>query len=145
MKKILISLVALFGAVTLASAADYNWAAGVKFGSSASGISVKKNMGGAALEGIASFYYNNALGVTGLYEIKSDLGSGFELYYGAGAHVVLGDEVFGAGIDGVVGVEYQIPGAPISFTFDYKPRISFSGAGTGFDPVDFGLGIRYCW
>ena len=145
MKKILISLVALFGAVTLASATDYNWAAGVKFGSSASGISVKKNMGGAALEGIASFYYNNALGVTGLYEIKSDLGSGFELYYGAGAHVVLGDEVFGAGVDGVVGVEYQIPGAPISFTFDYKPRISFSGAGTGFDFVDFGLGIRYCW
>ena len=145
MKKILITLVALFGAVTLASATDYNWAAGVKFGSAASGISVKKNMGGAALEGIASFYYNNALGVTGLYEIKSDLGSGFELYYGAGAHVVLGDEVFGAGIDGVVGVEYQIPGAPISFTFDYKPRISFSGAGTGFDTVDFGLGIRYCW
>lgn len=145
MKKILITLVALFGAVTLASATDYNWAAGVKFGSSASGISVKKNMGGAALEGIASFYYNNALGVTGLYEIKSDLGSGFELYYGAGAHVVLGDEVFGAGIDGVVGVEYQIPGAPISFTFDYKPRISFSGAGTGTDFVDFGLGIRYCW
>ena len=145
MKKILITLVALFGAVTLASATDYNWAAGVKFGSSASGISVKKNMGGAALEGIASFYYNNALGVTGLYEIKSDLGSGFELYYGAGAHVVLGDEVFGAGVDGVVGVEYQIPGAPISFTFDYKPRISFSGAGTGFDFVDFGLGIRYCW
>lgn len=145
MKKILITLVALFGAVTLASATDYNWAAGVKFGSSASGISVKKNMGGAALEGIASFYYNNALGVTGLYEIKSDLGSGFELYYGAGAHVVLGDEVFGAGVDGVVGVEYQIPGAPISFTFDYKPRISFSSAGTGFDPVDFGLGIRYCW
>lgn len=145
MKKILISLVALFGAVTLASAADYNWAAGVKFGSAASGISVKKNMGGAALEGIASFYYNNALGVTGLYEIKSDLGSGFELYYGAGAHVVLGNDVFGAGVDGVVGVEYQIPGAPISFTFDYKPRISFSGAGTGFDFVDFGLGIRYCW
>ena len=145
MKKILISLVALFGAVTFASAADYNWAAGVKFGSAASGISVKKNMGGAALEGIASFYYNNALGVTGLYEIKSDLGSGFELYYGAGAHVVLGNDVFGAGVDGVVGVEYQIPGAPISFTFDYKPRISFSGAGTDFDPVDFGLGIRYCW
>lgn len=145
MKKILITLVALFGAVTLASATDYNWAAGVKFGSKASGISVKKNMGGAALEGIASFYYNNALGVTGLYEIKSDLGSGFELYYGAGAHVVLGNDVFGAGVDGVVGVEYQIPGAPISFTFDYKPRISFSGAGTGFDFVDFGLGIRYCW
>ena len=145
MKKILISLVALFGAVTLASAADYNWAAGVKFGSAASGISVKKNMGGAALEGIASFYYNDALGVTGLYEIKSDLGSGFELYYGAGAHVVLGNEALGAGIDGVVGVEYQIPGAPISITLDYKPSISFSGAGTGFDWYDFGLGVRYCW
>ncbi len=145
MKKILVTLVAIFATVTIASATDYNWAAGVKFGSAASGISVKKNMGGAALEGIASFYYNNALGVTGLYELKSDLGSGFELYYGAGAHVVLGNDVFGAGVDGVVGVEYQIPGAPISVTFDYKPRISFSGAGTGFDFVDFGLGIRYCW
>lgn len=141
MKKILVTLVALFATVTLASATDYNWAAGVKAGSNASGISVKKNMGSTALEGIASFYYGNSLGVTGLYEIKSDLGSGLELYYGGGAHVLLGNEI-GAGIDAVVGVEYQIPGAPISFTFDYKPNFDFH---YGFDFVDFGLGIRYCW
>ncbi len=141
MKKLVVMLVAMFSTVTIASATDYNWAAGVKFGSAASGLSVKKDMGGAALEGIASFYYDNLLGVTGLYEIKSDLGSGFELYYGGGAHLLIGD-VFSAGVDGVVGVEYQIPGAPISFTFDYKPSFDFKG---GFDFVDFGLGIRYCW
>lgn len=141
MKKVIITLVALFGVVTLASATNYNWAAGVKFGSAASGVSVKKNIGNAALEGIASFYYNDHLGVTGLYEFKSDLGSGFELYYGAGAHVLLGNN-FTAGIDGVVGVEYQIPGAPISLTFDYKPNFDFK---FGADFVDFGLGVRYVW
>ncbi len=141
MKKLIVLLAAMFATVSIASATDYNWAVGVKFGSAASGLSVKKDMGGAALEGIASFHYDDLLGVTGLYEVKSDLGSGFELYYGGGAHVLIGN-VFSAGIDGVVGVEYQIPGAPISFTFDYKPNFDFKG---GFDFVDFGLGIRYCW
>ena len=142
MKKIFVTLVALFATVTLASATDYNWAAGVRGGSAASGVSVKKNMGNSAIEGVASFHYGNSLGITGLYELKSDLGSGFDLYYGAGAHVLVGN-VASAGIDGVVGVEYQLPNAPLAFSFDYKPNFDFKAA--EFDFADFSFGVRYCW
>lgn len=114
---------------------DYRTALGVKFypGTITLKHFVRDNR---ALEGIASFW-NHGFRFTGLYEIHGDINGapGLKWYVGPGAHIGTynerwyhkrgdyyyedGDVSFG--IDGVLGLDYKIKGAPINLSLDWQP------------------------
>jgi hypothetical protein len=86
-----------------------------------------------ALEAILSFR-SGALGLTALYEFhRTDFDiDGLRWYYGGGAELNLyeqglHDSPIGIAIDGVLGLEYVLPEAPLIFSLDYKPAFFLVG------------------
>ena len=142
--------------------AQYDFAIGLRSGGT-SGITLKKNNGASALEGIIGFWHDG-VSLTGLWE-KNQMAfnePGFNWFYGVGGHVSFyGDDFdgrygtswykhphgiddgdFGIGIDGVIGLEYKIPNVPIAFDIGLKPYIEIvSEGGIIFSP-DPGIGIK---
>ena len=138
---------------------NYTTAVGVKFGPYESGFSVKyfASAPNTALEGILGFN-NHGVVLTGLYELDIPAFNvdGLKFYYGAGGHIgaegsgeydVLGNnEVYDnthllIGVDGVLGLEYKIPQAPIAVSIDLDPRAELA-TGPFFD-VGLALGLKY--
>jgi len=124
---------------------------------------------GHAFEGIIGVW-PNAFSITGLYErhVSSQTVSGFQWYYGAGAHFAhyarrvyyytyngrgperypyryrYIDEGFAIGIDGILGMEYKIPPIPFAISFDLKPYFEIHQAsGYAFIALDPGLGLKF--
>lgn len=160
----------LLGALLLAGAAraqaDYKTAVGVRLGA-ANGVTVKhfvrpKN----AIEGILTARWRT-LGLTGLYTVNGNAFGTRELnwYIGGGAHAYIwnnGPRGWGwgryknappwwdsgrenqavVGLDGVLGLEYTIPSAPINFALDWKPAINLVNY-PGFWADEFGFSVRY--
>ncbi len=139
-------------------AQDYKTALGLKFGGYENGLSVKYFMQkDVALEGILGIRSHGVV-ITGLYEIHQEAFNVPELkfYYGGGAHIgsINGDYTrFGSstqtyngnslllGADGVIGLEYKIPGAPIGISLDLNPRLELA-TGPFFDLAP-ALGLKY--
>ena len=48
----------------------------------------------------------------------------------------------GLGVDGIVGLEYKIPKAPIALSLDVKPFVEFVSRGYIYSSLDPGLGIK---
>ena len=113
-------------------------------------ITLKKSIDGEKyLEGIAAFW-NKGMRVTGLYEVHSNLLNveGLKWYYGAGAHVGFYNDKYYSGstligIDGVLGLDYKIKGAPLNLSADWQPSFEF-GNGSGFEGWG-GLSIRFAF
>lgn len=142
-----------------ASSNSYQIAAGLKFGGYESGISGKYFINNnTAIEGILGFRQRGVV-VTGLYEIHQVAFNvpALKFYYGFGAHIggvgkgeynlfnrdarVYDNNHILFGADGVIGLEYQIPQAPIAVSLDLNPRIELA---TGpFVDIAPGLGIKY--
>ena len=82
----------------------------------------------------------------------ADIGNGFNLYYGAGAHVggwnykAGHDEGknsgFNLGLDAIVGLEYSLKVAPLAFSIDWKPRLDFLPS-TEFVATSLALGVKF--
>ncbi len=142
-----------------ANAQDYQTAVGIKLGGYENGLSVKHFTNATtALEGILGFR-NHGVVITGLYEIHQQAFNVAKLkfYYGFGAHIgSVGkgyykrfggdDELYTEsklllGADGVLGLEYVIPDAPIAVSIDLNPRVELA-RGPFFDLAP-GLGIKY--
>jgi hypothetical protein len=162
MKKIILSLIvtaSLLSFSKLSNAQDYKTAVGLKFGGFENGISLKYFMEqDVALEGILGFRENGVV-ITGLYELHQEAFGVPELkfYYGAGAHIgAIGsgiyrryngyDETFNKsqillGVDGVLGLEYNVPGIPVAISLDLNPRAELI-AGPFFDLAP-ALGLKY--
>jgi hypothetical protein len=138
---------------------SYQTAVGLKFGGYENGLSVKYFTNpDIALEGILGFRSHGAV-FTGLYEFHTEAFNvpALRFYYGAGAHIggvgsgvyqrFEGDNVtynksqILLGVDGVLGLEYIIPGAPIAVSLDLNPRAELA-TGPYFD-IAPGLGIKY--
>jgi len=140
---------------------QYNTAIGLRLGET-SGLTIKTAVADAAmLEGIVGIW-NRGLSATLLYEIYAPaFASGLSWYYGGGGHVALvthrsgyswydygqrrfyyNDGGAGIGIDGVAGLEYKIPKAPIAFSLDLKPFLEFNTRGGAWVSLDPGLGMR---
>jgi hypothetical protein len=153
MKKliILLSLFVVFGTSTIKAqdlSDSYDFAIGVKMYPGA--ITLKKSIDGYKyLEGIAAFW-NKGFRATGLYEVHADLldVEGLKWYYGAGAHVGFYNDKYYSGstligIDGVLGLDYKIKGAPLNLSADWQPSFEF-GNGSGFEGWG-GLSIRFAF
>ncbi|MFN5422753.1 MAG: hypothetical protein ACK5AO_05760 [bacterium] len=151
MKKIISGLVFVLMLIVTSSMAQdnsssYSTAVGVKIYPGA--ISVKRSIDGQKyVEGLAAFW-NKGFRATALLEFHNDFNNapGLRWYYGAGAHLGFyntknynGSTLFG--IDGVLGLDYKIKGAPLNLSLDWQPSFEF-GDGTGFEGWG-GLGVRY--
>jgi hypothetical protein len=157
MRKALLTFLALiifagFRSSAQSMGSSYQTAVGIKFWPGA--ISVKHFISdNAALEGLATFW-DNGFRVTGLYEIHGDVDNapGLKWYIGPGAHigayngVLFHDHYYSSGslslgIDGVVGLDYKINGAPIDLSLDIQPYLEL--AGHPYLDIWGGLCIRY--
>ena len=130
------------------SSSNYSTAIGVKFYPGA--ISVKHFINdNTALEGLG-YFWSKGVRITGLYEIHGDINSvaGLKWYIGPGAHVGFYDSKYGGGssigVDGVLGLDYKLEGAPINFSVDWQPSFEFgSNGGNGFIGNWGGFSVRY--
>ena len=130
------------------STSSYTTAVGVKFYPGA--ISVKHFIkGNNALEGLG-YFWNKGFRVTGLYEIHGDINSvaGLKWYMGPGAHVGFYDTKYGGGssigVDGVLGLDYKLEGAPINLSADWQPSFEFGNRDeNGFIGNWGGFSIRF--
>ena len=152
MKKLIILSLFLLTA-HYSNAQRYENAIGLR-GGYGSGISYKHNMGDFTVEAIGAFRsYYSYFGVLGeLYSpLEVDLPGDFNLYYGGGAHFINLRSYVGAwagtrtsynyfGLDGILGVEYEIPDYPLDVSIDIKPELNFSGYGFGWGSA---FSVRY--
>jgi len=164
MKKIFLAVggMLMFGALSNRAMAqlDNRGAIGGRFGS-AQGITYRHTLNSDhALEGIMSIQSNSdfrRFRVVGLYEIYKPLTAGFNWYYGFGGSIgsykekdkiIDGqrhsfDSQLNLSIDGIVGIEYNIPQAPFQISLDVKPYFDFLNESSIklFDPI--GFSVRY--
>src|ERR1700743_3152793 len=110
---------------------DYQTAIGVKFYPGA--LSIKHFVApDRALEGLLNIW-DHGFRVTGLYEVHGDIAGapGLKWYVGPGAHIgtfngnyhnyYYGNGTFSLGVDGVLGLDYKISGAPIAVSMEVHP------------------------
>jgi hypothetical protein len=156
MRKIILLAAVLTVAVVSKSqstGSSYRTALGFKFWPG--GITIKHFVRtNRALEGIG-YFWGHGFRFTGLYEVHGDINGarGLKWYVGPGAHIgmyndywahgnhIHNDGDVSLGVDGVLGLDYKINGAPINLSLDFQPSFDivshahFSGWG--------GLAIRY--
>ena len=154
MKRLIV--VTLIAISSISFGQDYTNAIGFRGGFS-QGLTFKHFISSTnAIEGILATRYHG-YNLTGLYEIHAnglfDV-DGLNLYYGFGAHVGRWNSVYWSnsswnngkkyytvdangnvvyydytviGVDGIVGIEYNISEIPINISLDYKPAINLVG------------------
>ena len=158
MKKI-VALLSLLALLTVSRTqaqsmgSEYRTAIGAKFWPG--GITIKHFIqDNRALEGIA-YFWGHGFRITGLYEVHGDINSapGLKWYVGPGAHIgqwtkgywrndhYYDDGYASFGVDGVLGLDYKLKGAPIALSLDINPYVEFlHGA---YVDVWGGLGVKF--
>lgn len=156
MKKILFfALLVVTGSSVFSqnTGSTYRTALGIKY--APAGITLKHFVRtNRALEGIG-YFWEDGFRFTGLYEIHGDFtgANGLKWYIGPGAHIQFWNEKWKArfpsrdngvaiGVDGVLGLDYKITGAPINLSLDWQPSFNFVGY-TYFEGGWGGFAIRY--
>jgi hypothetical protein len=164
MKKSLLILFVAISFLTIAKQSkaqdntSYQTAVGLKFGAYEDGFSLKYFTNSTtSLEGVLGFRDHGVV-ITGLYEINQEAFNvpALKFYYGFGGHAgaigkgeyerIGGEEDYNnnhilLGADGVLGLEYIIPQAPIAISLDLNPRVELA-SGPFFD-IAPGLGLKY--
>jgi hypothetical protein len=136
------------------TSSNYQTAVGLKIYPGA--ITVKHFLNGSnkAIEGLG-YFWQYGFTLTGLYEIHGDINGaeGLKWYIGPGAHIGFYNESwtkdypsrssgFNMGVDGVLGLDYKIKGAPINVSIDWQPYFNIINY-TYFEAGWGGLGVRY--
>lgn len=140
---------------------SYHTGIGLRAGET-SGLTVKQFVANRhALEFIAGIWHHGFSG-TLMYEHYSPAFNvdGLNWYYGIGGHgsyqtgheylyynrnryyYAYGPGNFGIGLDGIFGMEFKIPSAPLAVSMDFKPYLEFVSNGTVRGALDPGLGIK---
>lgn len=154
MKRITLTLLSIFIFTFFLEAQDYKTGIGLR-GGLYSGLTLKHFISGnSAVEGLLASRWRG-FSITGLYEIHHQAFDVERLnwYYGFGAHIGFwnGDYVkwgepgvsyTALGIDGILGIEYNIKEIPINISLDWKPEFNIIGY-TGFWGDGGALSIRY--
>lgn len=132
---------------------EYRTAVGFKFWPG--GITIKHFIkDNAALEGIG-YFWEHGFRFTGLYEFHGDINGapGLKWYVGPGAHFGVysdgywrndhyyDDGAASFGVDGVLGLDYKISGAPIALSLDINPY--FEMLHHPYADVWGGLGVKF--
>ena len=156
MKKMFIVAICLLGisAVQAQSmGSDYKTALGFKVYPGA--ISIKHfTKSNVAIEGLG-YFWNYGSRITGLYEFHGNVNGapGLKWYAGPGAHIGFWNDKWkneysnrdngvAIGIDGVLGLDYKITGAPINLSIDWQPSFNLVGYNY-FEGGWGGIAIRY--
>ena len=154
MKKILLTVVAIFAMSTMANAQIKDL--GVRIGGGqgyGAELSAMWGMGGNRLEidlGWNSDEGYNGFSLAGIYQWTGDIGSGFGWYAGIGAHVgywnydAINDSDIALALAAQAGIEYKFDAIPIQLSLDIRPRF-YLIPDTDFHWGDIALGIRYCF
>lgn len=158
MKQIIILLFA-FGIASTAfsqelnTGSSYKTAIGIKIYPGAISVKhfIKPNI---AWEGLG-YFWQYGFRATALYEIHGDINGvdGLKWYVGPGAHVGFYNNRWAIdypsrangpsiGVDGILGLDYKIQGAPLDVSFDWQPSFDFIGY-NNFEGGWGGLAIRY--
>jgi len=154
MRKLTFAFTLFFAIAMAANAQDYNTGIGVRGGLS-NGLTVKHFISSnTALEGLLSTRWQG-FNITGLYEIHAQAFNTPRLhwYYGFGGHIGFWDGYKNhpwfndgtytvIGIDGIIGIEYNIEPIPFNISLDWKPGFNIIGY-TGFWGDELALSIRY--
>ncbi|MDH5398176.1 MAG: hypothetical protein OEX02_08525 [Cyclobacteriaceae bacterium] len=155
MKKLFfIGLLLLIVGLSDGSAQNYRTAIGFRGGLS-NGLTVKHFIGGkAAVEGILATRWNS-FNITALYEMDYAIAdvNGLSWFWGVGGHIGFWDGSTSPwwndnvthtviGVDGILGLEFTIPNAPICFQLDYKPGFNLVGY-QGYWGDEFAVSIRF--
>ena len=152
MKKLLMTLALAFCFIAFSNAADYKTGIGLRAGPYY-GLTIKHFTGSkTALEGLLTRW--GGTDITILYEVHNqalDINR-LNWYIGLGGHIGFwdGDHLHDAtpgnhtifGLDGILGLEYNFPGAPINISVDWKPAFNIIGY-TEFWPYGGAFSIRY--
>lgn len=155
MKLTLVLAALIFCTATFAqqeNVAPYKTSLGVKISSGAA-VSYKTFVTSKNAFEAQSSFYKQGIRLVGLYEfhfftIPGAPGLGW--YIGPGAHVGFYRKNYSdiyntradIGFDGVLGLDYKIPGAPINLSLDWQPSYSVVGT-AALSPQYGGLAIRY--
>jgi hypothetical protein len=147
---LVLSMSALHAQQNLGS--DYKTALGVKVYPGA--VSVKHFLNKNAVEGLG-YFSSDGFRLTGLYEVHGNIAGadGLKWYIGGGGHVGVWSDAWknkypnresGAaiGVDGILGLDYKIKGAPLNLSFDWQPSFNLIGYNY-FEGGWGGLAIRY--
>lgn len=124
---------------------DYKTAVGIKVWNGG-GANLKTFLSEKTALEFTGFFYNRGTRITGLYELHGELNTEGNLrwYLGGGAHVSLYKGYTGVGIDGVIGLDYKVPTAPLNIALDWQPAVELgSGSYNGFYGNWGGLAIRF--
>lgn len=158
MKKIvvllgLLTLLTVYRTQAQSMGSEYRTAIGAKFWPG--GLTVKHFIrDNRALEGIA-YFWGHGFRFTGLYEVHGDINAapGLKWYVGPGLHVGAyndhywrGNDYYedgsaSFGLDGVLGLDYKINGAPIALSIDINPY--FELLHHPYVDVWGGLGVKF--
>ncbi len=155
MKKLIFALTLFLSTAVAVNAHDYNTGIGVRGGLS-NGLTVKHFIGNdTAIEGILTSRWRG-FNITGLYEIHAPAFNAPRLhwYYGFGGHIGFwdgydnhpwfddNDQYTVVGIDGILGLEYNIEPIPFNISLDWKPGINLIGY-RGFWADEVALSVRF--
>ena len=142
MKKVLAILVAAFAFVAVASAQPR--ALGVRAGYGGE-ISYQHGSSAGFLEADLGFWANNGFYVTGVYDFIFANAGIVNFYVGPGVQLGFYNHAdasgFNAGLAGQLGMEFEIPSAPVNISLDWRPVYYFNYGGFGWQGI--ALGIRY--
>lgn len=149
----MITGVALIAGSFTANAQDYKTGLGLglDFGNGATlvGPSIKHFFNAKGAGQAEVLFGNNNTAINLFYQHHGNISGaqGLKWFVGVGPSLHFFDygnfESTTFAIKPTAGLDYKIPGAPISFAFDWRPSIFFYDNDTDFEPGRFGLGFRY--
>jgi hypothetical protein len=150
MKKTLVVACTFFAFIFAAKAqSDYTTAIGlgIDFGDGTTlvGPSVK-HFFSSPHAGLGEVTFGNSLtAITALYQYNGAIGNaeGLMWYAGIGPTIIFGNSDSDFLLRPNAGLDYKINDVPLTFTFDWRPIISFDEYADTFTPGRFGLGIRF--
>lgn len=150
MKKTLIAICAFF-AFSFATQAQSTYRTalglGIDFGEGATlvGPSIKHFFNGPHA-GMGEFTFGNHItSFTALYQYHGDISNanGLMWFAGIGPSIMFADSYSEFMLRPNAGLDYRITNTPLTFSFDWRPIISFEEYSDTFTPGRFGLGIRF--
>lgn len=92
-----------------------------------------------AIEALLSF---DPVALGALYEAFRPIGAqGLNWFYGGGAYTTLKRHV-NAGLQGIIGLDYNFSGIPLNLSVDWKPELSLVQT-VNFEPAALGVSARF--